>query len=138
MPPQSLLKIQHPLVSCSVALRGLVGEYIDLKNFEIILLSWEICPISQSNQIWLFLSKFLVSCAVTENYFQFSLLLNRRTFQIQQFVKFSFMRIGHCYFQICFKLEEALKLYYVKTKAEHMLSSFCTIFQETQLLGIGT
>lgn len=42
----SMLIIQRSAVCCSVALRGLIGEYIDLKNFEIILVSWEICSIS--------------------------------------------------------------------------------------------
>lgn len=36
MPPQSLLKILHSLGCCDVAVGGLIGEYIGLKNFEII------------------------------------------------------------------------------------------------------
>lgn len=47
MPPQSLLKIQHPLACRGVAVGGLIGEYIGLRNFEIVLLSWEICPVSK-------------------------------------------------------------------------------------------
>lgn len=93
MLPQSLLKIQHPPACCGVAVEGLMGECVGLRNFEIILfvMSSLLVKPNLANSIQVF-------SVVTENYFELYLLLDRKMFQVYQFVKFSSVRIVHCYF----------------------------------------